>query len=173
MRKQTMMLAVAVLVVLAALVAVRAQSQARPRGSLTALDYIEIQQLYGRYAIGYDTGNGGLWASAFTADGTFVLPGGKILSGRQQLTDFAAAPGNNKGPTNVFHSNSNITIEPSRDGATGTSYVLLVNIGESGKPSALTGGGIYRDEFVKTSEGWRIKKRVYQPAHSVPATKTQ
>ena len=172
MRNGIVMLAVTVLVVPAVLAVVQAQSQ-RSRGSLTALDYAEIQQLYGRYAIGYDTGNGEMWSRAFTADGTFVLPGGKTLAGRQQLAEFASAPGNNKGPTNVFHVNSNVTIEPSRDGATGTAYVVLVNIGEGGKPSALTGGGIYRDEFVKTSEGWLIKKRIYQPAHSVPAAKTQ
>jgi hypothetical protein len=172
MRKKMLVFAVILPVLVAVFAVVRVQSQAR-RGSLTALDYIEIQQLYGRYAIGYDTGNGEMWAKAFTADGTFVLPGGKMLTGRQQLADFAAAPGNNKGPTNVFHVNSNITIEPSAEGATATSYVVLVNIGEGGKPSALTGGGIYRDEFVKTSEGWRIKKRIYQPAHSVPAAKTQ
>jgi hypothetical protein len=166
-------LAVIVPVVLGLLAVVRAQSQSRATGSLTALDYAEIQQLYGRYAIGYDSGNGDLWARAFTADGAFVLPGGKTLAGRRQLAEFAAAPGNNKGPTNVFHVNSNITIEPSPDGATGIAYVLLVNLGASGQPSTLTGGGVYRDEFVKTSEGWRIKKRIYQPAHSVPPTKTQ
>ena len=170
MRKGMMVLAVIVTVVLAV---ARAQSQSRAGGSLTALDYAEIGQLYGRYAIGYDTGNGDLWARAFTADGTFVLPGGKTLAGRQQLAEFAAAPGNDKGPTNVFHVNTNITIEPSPEGATGTAYVLLVNLGTSGKPSTLTGGGIYRDQFVKTSEGWRIKKRIYQPAHSVPPTKSQ
>ncbi len=170
MRKGIAILAVTVLVVLTV---ARAQSQSGARGSLTALDYAEIEQLYGRYAIGYDTGNGEMWARAFTADGTFVLPGGKTLVGRQQLSEFAAAPGNNKGPTNVFHVNSNITLESSREGATGTSYVLLVNLGESGKPSTITGGGIYRDQFVKTPEGWRIKKRVYQPAHSVPPSKTQ
>ena len=173
MRKGMAILAVTVLVVFAGLAVAWAQLQPRPPGSLTALDYQEIQQLYGRYAIGYDTGNGELWARAFTADGTFVLPGGKTLDGRQQLAEFAAAPGNDKGPTNVFHVNSNITIEPSREGATATAYVLLVNLGANGKPSTLTGGGIYRDQFVKTSEGWRIKKRIYQPAHSVPPTKSQ
>jgi uncharacterized protein (TIGR02246 family) len=172
MMRGKLVLAVALSVVLAALAA-QAQSQQRARGTLTALDYAEIQQLYGRYAVGYDSGNGEMWAGVFTPDGTFELPGGKTLAGRKQLAEFAAAPGNNKGPTNVFHVNSNITIEPSADGATGVAYVMLVNIGESGKPSALTGGGIYRDVFVKTAEGWRIKKRVFQPAHSIPASKTQ
>jgi len=69
----------------------------------------------------------------------------------------------------MLHVVSNVTIEPSAEGASGTAYVLLVNIGQSGKPSALTGGGIYRDTFVKSAEGWRIKSRTYLPAHTVPA----
>src|SRR5262245_17339032 len=149
--------------------AVLQAQQQRAKGSLTALDYAEIQQLYGRYAIGYDSGNGDLFARAFTADGTFTIPGRMVVAGREKLTEFAGQPGNNKGPTNVLHVNSNITIEPSAEGATATAYVLLVNIGSSGKPSALTGGGIYRDTFVKGPEGWRIKTRTFLPAHTEPA----
>lgn len=146
-------------------------AQQRASGSLTALDYAEIQQLYGRYAIGYDSGNGDMFARAFTPDGVFQFPTSAI-EGRQKLAEFAARPGGSKGPTNVRHAVSSVTIEPSPEGATGTAYVLLVNIGETGKPSAVTGGGVYRDVFVKGPEGWRIKKRIYQPAHSVPAAKT-
>jgi hypothetical protein len=149
------------------LAALQAQQQ-RTRGSLTALDYAEIQQLYGRYAIGYDSGNGEMFARAFTADGRFNLPN-DVIAGREKLAEFAGRPGGNKGPTNVLHVVSNVTIEPSAEGATGTAYVLLVNIGGSGKPSALTGGGIYRDTFVKSADGWRIKSRTYLPAHSVAA----
>src|SRR5262245_50706231 len=98
MLKEVRVLAVILPALLAVLAVAHVQSQSSGRGSLTALDYAEIQQLYGRYAIGYDTGNGDMWARAFTADGTFVLPGGKTLAGRQQLAEFAAAPGNNKGP---------------------------------------------------------------------------
>jgi hypothetical protein len=96
------------------------------------------------------------------------------VEGRQKLSEFAGGPhGANKGPTNVAHAAQIPLIEPSAEGAVGTAYVLLVRIGESGKPSALNGGGIYRDVFVKGPEGWRIKKRVYLPAHSVPASTTQ
>ena len=159
--------ALALALPLVVLTVLQAQQQ-RARGSLTALDYAEIQQLYGRYAIGYDSGNGEMFARAFTADGTFQLPN-NVIAGREKLAAFAGQPGNNKGPTNVFHVVSNVTIEPSAEGATGTAYVLLVNIGQTGKPSALTGGGVYRDTFVKSPEGWRIKSRTYLPAHTVPA----
>lgn len=175
MLKRKVVLAVAVPVVLGMLgvfAAAQAQSQ-RARGSLTALDYAEIQQLYSRYAIGVDSGNADMFAGVFTSDGIFELPGGKVIQGRKQLAEVAARPADNKGPTNVSHVSVNIAIDPSPDGATGTAYFLRVNLGQSGKPSTLTGGGIYRDTFVKTSEGWRIRKRIVQPAHSVPATATQ
>jgi len=159
--------ALALIVPALVLVALQAQQQ-RTKGSLTALDYAEIQQLYGRYAIGIDSANGEMFARAFTPDGTFHAPN-NVIDGREKLAEFAKRPTSNKGPTNVRHVVSNVTIEPSPEGATGTAYVLLVNIGESGKPSGLTGGGIYRDTFVKSAEGWRIKTRTYQPAHSVPA----
>jgi hypothetical protein len=166
-----MVLALAVPVVLAVLGALAAAQSQRAGGSLTALDYAEIQQLYSRYAIGVDSGNADMFAGVFTPDATFELPT-RTVQGRQQLAEIAR-PGDDRGPTNVSHVAVNIVIEPSPDGATGTSYFLRVKLGESGKPSTLTGGGVYRDTFVKTSEGWRIKKRIVQPAHSVPPSKTQ
>jgi hypothetical protein len=175
MLKRKVILALVVPVVLGMLgvfAMVQAQSQ-RGHGSLTALDYAEIEQLYGRYAIGVDSGNADMFAGAFTTDGTFELPGGKTMQGRKQLAEVAARPADGKGPTNVSHVAVNITIEPSPDGATGTAYFLRVKLAESGKPGTLTGGGVYRDTFVKTSDGWRIKKRIVQPAHSVPPTNTQ
>src|SRR5215510_4585895 len=112
---------------LGVLAVAQAQSQ-RARASLTALDYAEIQQLYARYAIGFDSGNGDLFARAFTADGTFVYPvddanhsefrngpGGLVIVGRQKLAEFAAS-GTNKGPTNVAHTVTNPLIEPSAEG---------------------------------------------------------
>lgn len=138
--------------------------------SLTALDYAEIQQLYGRYAIGFDTGSGEMFAQAFTRDGVFQTPNA-TMEGYEKLAEFGSRPNATKGPTNVFHVVSNVTIAPSPEGATGTAYVLLVNLGKTGQASSLAGGGIYHDVFVKGPEGWRIKKRVYQPAHSVPPAK--
>ena len=167
MLKRKVVLALAVPAILGMLeVFAVAQSQ-RAGGSLTALDYAEIHELYSRYSIGIDSGNGDMFGGVFTVDGAFELPG-TTIQGREQLTQVAARPGGDKGPTNVSHVNANITIEPSADGATGTAYFLRVKLGQSGEPSMLTGGGIYRDTFVKTAEGWRIKKRIVQRAHSLP-----
>jgi hypothetical protein len=168
-RKVVLALAFVVLGMLGVLAVAQAQ---RARGSLTALDYAEIEQLYGRYAIGVDSGNADMFAGVFTPDGTFEVAG-KTFQGRKQLAEVAASPGNDKGPTNLSHVAVNITIDPSPEGATGTAYFLRVKVGQRGEPSALIGGGIYRDTFVKTSDGWRIKKRISQSAHSIPANKTQ
>ena len=172
MLKRNKVLALAALVVFGMLGALAAAQAQRTRGALTALDYAEIQQLYSRYSIGVDHGNGEMFAGVFTPDGTFELPS-RTVQGRKQLTEIADRPSDDKGPTNLSHIAVNPVIEPSPGGATGTAYFLRVKIGQKGEPNTLTGGGIYRDTFVKTSEGWRIKKRVVQPAHSVPATKTQ
>ena len=87
MLKRKVVLAVALPVVIGVFVGL-ALPQPRlqgARGSLTALDYAEIQQLYSRYAIGVDSGNADMFANVFTADGTFELPGGKTIQGRKNV----------------------------------------------------------------------------------------
>jgi 3-phenylpropionate/cinnamic acid dioxygenase small subunit len=167
MLKRNVVFALALLLAVGVLGILATAEAQKTRGSLTALDYAEIQQLYSRYAIGIDSGNADMFAGVFTADGTFQLPT-RTVQGRQQLADIAAKPGPDTGPTNVSHVAVNIAIEPAPDGATGTAYFLRVKLGQKGEANTLTGGGIYRDTFVKTSDGWRIKKRIVQPAHSVP-----
>lgn len=151
----------------ALLFAVAHAQQKRP--TLTAQDYAEIQQLYAQYSHGIDSGadDGLMFARVFTPDGALIAPTG-TTEGREKLAELARR--GKKSPTNVRHWAVNVLIEPSPEGANGSAYVLLVNIGESGQPSGVMGGGIYRDVIVKTSEGWRIKKRAYYPAGStVPA----
>ena len=62
--------------ILAALGQAQAQ-QANGTATLTALDYAEIQRLYGAYAHTYDScaDSGQAFARLFTPDGVFALPG--------------------------------------------------------------------------------------------------
>lgn len=154
------------------LAAVQAQQKGTKGPGLTALDYVEIQQLYARYSHGVDSGadNGAAFTRAFAPDGALIAPTGST-EGHAKLAELATR--GNKGPTNVRHWATNVLIEPSPEGATGSAYVLLVSIGEAGKPSTVTGGGIYRDVFVKGPDGWRIKKRNYFPANSIPGPQAQ
>jgi SnoaL-like domain len=150
------------------LVAVRAQQ----KPALTAMDYIEIQQLANRYAQAIDScsNNGYDYADLYTPDGEFVdniteegyKKGGLVRAkGRDQLA--AAAGGGSLGCKNVgwkdwSHLMVNHVITPTPEGASGRVY--LVTIGEKG-PRDVTRYGGYQDQYVKTAAGWRIKKRTH------------
>jgi len=148
-------------------------SGASPKVStLTALDYIEIQQLQNRYGIDIDTctNNGYDYADLYTPDGVFIdkysdegfQKGGlQRAKGREELA--AASWGGKRGckdmPWNGWsHVMANSVITPAGDGAAGRVY--LVMLGEKGPGSVDRDGG-YEDVYVKTANGWRIKSRTH------------
>jgi hypothetical protein len=147
--------------------------QVRPnKPGLTALDYYEIEQLMYRYAHAIDTcaNDGYNYADVFTDDGTFVdyfseegfsHQGLVRAVGRQALANISG--GGERGCENVgwkdwSHLMINPVITPTPEGATGRVY--LVVIGEQGPDHAQRFGG-YEDEFVRTPDGWRIKRRTH------------
>ena len=142
---------------------------------LTALDYIEIQQLVNKYARAIDTcsNNGYDYADLFTADGYFAPEqGGKIgnkFQGRERLAE--ASGGGSRGCKNVGwikqgvkHMYVNHIITASPEGATGTVDMLM--IGLNGDPYKIRHEGYYEDSYVRTPQGWRFKSRI----HHVPMT---
>ena len=158
-------------VALAAVAALSAGVVAQQKkATLTALDYAEINQLYIRYNYGIDThgDNGMMWAGSFTTDGVFDVGGGKKFVGREALLAFAhgVAKTNNGAP---HHFATNIRIEPSPEGATGSAYFFNVPTPETGKPAAITRTGTYEDVIVKTAEGWRFKQRTFHTNALPPA----
>lgn len=132
-----------------ALLAVAAPSRAEP---LTALDYQEIQQLYARYNFAIDSGDAEGWAGTFTDDGQFAT-----MTGRPALVKFASDWHERGQSMKLRHWVTNIVITPSAEGATGKCYYYLLDI--AAKPPQVGGGGTYDDIIVKTSNGWRFKKR--------------
>jgi uncharacterized protein (TIGR02246 family) len=143
----------------------RADHSSNP-STLTALDYLEIQQLVTRYAYALDSGadNGQLYAGLFAPDGEFVQRSGEAVSGRDALA--ALAVRNQKGPLAVSHFIMNHVIEAGPGGAIGKQYLAQLKIGEDGQPSEVSGGGRYDDVYVKTAEGWRFKRRQFLPSRS-------
>jgi hypothetical protein len=135
----------------------RSQSGAAP--PLTALDRIEIEQLALRYTYGLDTAadNGYMYADVFTPDGEFVGRQVPLTQGREALARVARSvrKGN---PMYVRHFITNHVIEPSPEGATGTIYLMVVDV-EEAQPSSIYIGGQYKDVYVRTPNGWRIKRR--------------
>jgi SnoaL-like domain len=142
--------------------------QPKTKGSQAALapeDYIEIQQVVASYPFALDTGadSGALYADLFTTDGMFVS-GDMKIAGRESLKAFAWHHRPGQGPLYVRNFSTNSLIEPSAGGATGKAYALVLDLGENGKPSSLLGGGHYEDVYVKTADGWRIKRREFIPS---------
>jgi hypothetical protein len=157
------------IVSLLAFTTVQAQQKATSESSLTPLDYYQIQQQISRASHGFDSAadNGSLYARAFTSDGVFVDAGGKAYEGREQLAEFARHdPGSKKGPTYVSQFAVSTMIDPSPTGALAKSYVMMTTQvsqlpGLVYFQGTVTDGGQFWDEFVKTPEGWRIKKRTF------------
>jgi hypothetical protein len=130
-------------------------------GSLSALDYLAIQQLVRRSAWALDSGDnfGYAYADLFTLDGVFVGTSQGAYEGRDQLATLAR--GGSRGATVQSHFTMNHVIKPSADGATGRAYVVVVDVGVEGKPNRVNHGGYYDDEYQKTELGWRFKRRTY------------
>ncbi|MCE2542020.1 MAG: nuclear transport factor 2 family protein [Acidobacteria bacterium] len=122
-------------------------------GSFSADDYIEIQQLYAKYAHTLDLGDAEGWANTFTPDGVFGES-----QGHDQLKAFAEGfMGSFEGQAR--HWNTQLVITPTADGADGSCYLLLVD--SRTQPYTIMAAGLYQDTVVKTSAGWRFQERVF------------
>lgn len=138
--------------------ALRAQTS-RP-ATLTAADYLELQQLVARYSYAVDMhgGDGSAFAALFAPDGSL----GTQARGTAQLAEFAAQTNKDRsGPAFTRHFVTNVVITPAPGGATGRSYLVTIDGAEGDKPTTMLSGGHYDDVYVKTPQGWRIKSRNY------------
>lgn len=126
--------------------------------TLTALDYIEIQQLVAQYPFALDTGaeHGYMYADLFAPDGSF----GKA-KGREALAALAWQHRAGQGPNYTRQFVSNLVIKPAAEGAVGRAYVTAIEFGDGKKPGVVEFGGHYEDVFVRTSAGWRFKTRTF------------
>ena len=125
---------------------------------LAAQDYADIQQLYWRYNHGADFRDSDLFVSAF-ADDVVFRAGGLELTGKDELTAWRGErDAGETGDNGRRHWNSSYRITPSSEGAEGRVYWLLIDV-SSGQPQPLA-SGYYDDVYEKTSDGWRIKRRI-------------
>jgi hypothetical protein len=120
-------------------------------GTLTPMDYIEIQQLVRKYGWALDSGDN---------YGTNQGPNGRSYQGRDQLA--ALARGGPRGELYLSHLGMNHVITPMADGgATGRAYVAILDVGLVGRPNGVSHGGHYDDVYTKTPVGWRFQKRTF------------
>src|SRR5262249_13826154 len=124
----------------------RRDAEPRTSSTLTAADYIEIQQLVARYPFELNSGadNGYAMADLFTPDAIFC--GRLVLFSQGREAIAALARGRRGGSTlRTTHFATNHIIEPSPEGAIGKQYLLVLNIGENGRPSSIHQGGHFDD----------------------------
>ena len=159
MTRSTIHTVLALAVALGAMTWAHAQPRTPP-GSLTTQDYIDIQQLYSRYNQTLDRRDAEGWAGVFTADGTF-----NDLTGHDALVGFVKARQGDGARRR--HWNSNLLITGTPEGASASVYLLLFDT--SVKPPVVATSGRYQDTLVKTSQGWRFKKRVTEIDVVAPA----
>lgn len=133
---------------------------------LTTQDYIDIEQLYAQYNHAIDAGDAQAWAATFTPDGSF-----NKFTGHDALVGFIQQWREKMNGANRRHWNTNLRIVPSKDGADGAVFLMLVDV--STKPPSIVMTGGYTDTLVKTASGWRFKTRQTRndatPAAAAPA----
>jgi len=127
---------------------------------LSAQDYIDIEQLYATYNHAIDSGDGEAWAATFTPDGTF-----NKFTGHDQLVGFIKRWKEEMNGGNRRHWNTNLRIVPSKDGATASVFLMLVDV----STKSIVATGMYTDTLVKTATGWRFKTRATKMDAAPPA----
>ena len=129
--------------------------------TLTAQDFVDIQQLYAKYNWTLDAGDAEGYAATFTPDGVF-----NNNVGHDAIVKFANTFHAGLG-AHVHHWNTNLMILPTADGASGSVYLVLVDFAT--KPASIATSATYADELVKTAQGWRFKKRATKGDVAPPA----
>ena len=137
-----------VLALLASAGTVRAQS-------LPTADTLEIQGIYARYNYAFDSADGEMFASVFADDGEFVT-GAQTMKGAAALKAMAAR-GTKRERPKIFHITTNVLITTANS-AKRITCMMTVDLS---RENVISGGGVYEDMFVKTAQGWKLKKRVF------------
>lgn len=129
-------------------------------------DRLAIQDVLVRYSTAIDTKNFAMLDEVFAADGIgdYTASGGI----RGNLSEIKQWLGRALSFfTVVQHLVTNVTIDLHGDEAT-TSCYLFNPLGyprDDGTTEMLWCGAMYRDRFVRTPDGWRIRERVIEPRY--------
>jgi hypothetical protein len=144
---------------------------------LSALDYIEIQQLVNRlnFALDYCSNGGEDFADLFVPGGRFIIDQGdgapQVIASRDDLIALAGGPDceSRRTPPSsyILHLAESLVIEPWMEGARGKSYAIYPSSQGRRFSDDVAGQlGIYYDQYVRTEDGWRFRSRrhVVNPA---------
>ena len=131
-------------------------------------DRQDIAEVLVRYATGIDRRDWALFRTAFTDD--CMLDYGEIGSwaGVDAVTQFMEQSHAQAGHT--MHRMTNHVITVDGDTAAARTYVDALILGPESGPannSGVNAVGIYDDELVRTTDGWRIARRQFTPIRVV------
>jgi hypothetical protein len=129
-------------------------------------DRLDIGELIARLCQALDFSRPQDFVDLFIASGAYqattsVAAGEQLKfrhQGRDQLRTFAESAALKRRGLGR-HWTGNVVIRPSGDGAEATSYVLFVGIDAETGERTITISGIHRDQFTKTTDGWRFVQR--------------
>ncbi len=129
-------------------------------GGISALDYLEIQNLYSYYNLMSDAADAEAYASCFTDDGVMESPAiGIDVTGRSDLIAHKERDKANRGGKYRRHWNGSIHLERLGDGSVrGRCYLVAYN-GEPGELPILADCGVYEDILVKVNGAWKFARR--------------
>ena len=146
---------------------------------MTAEDRLAILDQIGRYSYAVDAFDADEFAARFTADGVFerraigsdgpyeVIEGHEALR-RWILEILETLP---EGVITRHHQRATVFDELSADAASTRTMLLLTSIAPGDRHPRTVSSGVYRDEWRRTGEGWRIARRVAdmdRPAPDAP-----
>jgi hypothetical protein len=121
-------------------------------------DERDIEQIIIRYALACDSRNWPLMDSVFTEDVIAVYGGEASLAKRSSIINMIQRHLNGCGSTQHLLGNFRIAIDGNN--ATCATYIRAAHVGRGDKAGMIYEvWGEYRDELIRTTEGWRICKR--------------
>lgn len=128
-----------------------------------AEDRLALLDLEGEYAFAYDSRQGDAWAALFLPDGVYQgrrlegMPPQNLVRGREALTRFC-----DEQPTSGMHFMQVPHLVLDGDAATGRVHFeyRASAVDERGRSSSRVATGYYDVAYVRTPEGWRIRRRV-------------
>ena len=125
------------------------------------LDEREIIDVAIRYAFALDRKDWALLNAVFAADGILVAGPIGDVSGPAAIGEAIAKVLDGQ---TTQHLNGNHQVELGEGVATHTCYLIAQHV-RAGMPGTnwYTFAGVYRDDMVKTAQGWRIKRRELTP----------
>jgi hypothetical protein len=127
-----------------------------PRSALSTADYVEIQQLYARYAFSVDLQDVDAWMACWTDDGALVTTAGKRTGGADQRRAMMLANGDVP-EERGYHWVGNVVIDAAEHGANGRCY--LMHLFAPDGPARLRYALYYQDELVKRDGRWLFRLR--------------